>query len=162
MISGSCAVDFEEPDLAAPVPSCVPLLAAAMAAGWRLANDKSPNHHDVLEGVAHVQDFKRAARSKLTRRLTFRFVQKELRIEGEKFRIEQFLQRCMDDALFFRVACAHPRFKHWSKQLVEKLPKSPRHLQAREPDAHQRVVSVPMGCPPHIALQFARMYEEGF
>lgn len=157
-----CAVEFEERDLIARVPACVPLLAAAMAQGWRLANDGSTNHEDVIEGLAHLQDFRGAARRKLSRRITFRFVQKEILVEREKFRVEQFLQRCVDDPTFFRFAREHPRYSFWWDQLVTKLPHSTRHLKAAEADAHDRSLCIPIGCPAEMAAEFARMYEEGF
>lgn len=161
MISG-CPVTFVEPDLTTRLPACTGFIAAALAAGWRLASDGFPNHQDVLEGVAHLQDFKGASRKKLRRVITFRFRTRLIVIEGEEMRVEQFLTRCQADAAFHRAAQMHPRYGHWANQLKAKLPSSPRHLSASEPEAHDRVVTVPMNARPDWAARFAKGYEDGF
>lgn len=161
MISG-CPVTFEEPDLTTRLPACTGFIAAALAAGWRLASDGFPNHQDVLEGVAHLQDFKGASPRKLRRVITFRFRTAVITIEGEPLRVEQFLERCRADAAFYRAAQRHPRYGHWANQLMAKLPHTPRHLSAAEPEAHDRVVTVPMNARADWAAAFAKGYEDGF
>lgn len=141
---GCVPVVFHERDLVARIPSCVPIVAAVMAAGWRLSNDGFPNHTDVLEGVAHVQDFKRASPSKLSRVITFRFRTQRIACEGDLMRIEEFVARCQSEPAFLRAAKALPRYEHWIRQLCAKLPEVPRSLQASEPDAHDRTLVVPM------------------
>lgn len=161
MISG-CPVTFEEPDLTTRLPACLPIIAATMAAGWRLSTDGFPNHQDVMEGVAHLQDFRGASPRKLRRVITFRFRTALITIEGEPLRVEHFVERCRADAAFFRAAQSHPRYQHWLDQLTAQLPAAPRHLRAAEPDAHERTLDVPFHTPPAVLASFARAYESGF
>ncbi len=130
--------------------------------GWRLSNDGFPNHTDVLEGVAHVQDFKRASPSKLSRVITFRFRTQRIACEGDLMRIEEFVARCQSEPAFLRAAKALPRYEHWIRQLCAKLPEVPRSLQASEPDAHDRTLVVPMHGRPDWVRRFAQQYEDGF
>ena len=161
MISG-CPVTFEEPDLTARIPRCTALIAAALAAGWRLASDGFPNHQDELRGVAHLQDFKSASKKQIHRVITFRFRQSLRVVEGAEVRVEEFLAQCQADPAFFRAAQEHPRFRHWHDQLVEKLPHTPLHVTAAEPAAHDRVISIPLGTAPDLAARLARSYEAGW
>lgn len=162
MIGPGVPITFQEPDVAAAVPACIPLLACVMAHGWRLTNDEYPNHEDVTTGVRHIPDFKRANPAKLTRFVTLRFVQKLIRIEGEELRLEQFIERCNADPAYLRAAQAHPKYERWHIALLAKLPFVTRHLAPTEHIDYGRFLIVPIGGDPVLMERMDQHYQNSW
>jgi len=162
MIGPGIPITFQEPDVTTGMPSCIPLLAAAFAHGWRLANDDFPNHEDVTTGARHIADFKRAHPRRLTRFITLRFLQKKVRVEGEDLRIEEFLARCNSDRDYFHAAQAHPRFSRWRSLLIAKMPFVTRHLAPTEHVDYGRFLIVPIGGDPALMERMDRHYQSSW
>lgn len=163
LFQGHCSVRFEEPDIAAAIPSCAGLVAAALAQGWRLARDGAANHMDVLHGCRHLVDFRRARRRQLQRSIFFRFAPGRIVVEDELFGVERFIARCELDAVFFRAAQQHPRYARKLRLLNNHLVGCSRHLMAAEPDAHDRQLIVPMtGGDTRWIKRLADAYEGGW
>ena len=164
LFHGHSSVRFEEPDIAAIIPACVPILAAALAHGWRLARDGAANHMDVLHGCSHLTDFKRASRRQLQRSIFFRFRPQVLRvIDDQPFRVEQFIARCQADAAFFRAAQQHPRHERRLRQLQRHMQTCARHLMVADPEAHDRNLIVPItGGDKDLIARLAGDYEGGW
>jgi hypothetical protein len=163
LFRGHASVRFDEPDIAAVVPACVPYVAAALAAGWQLARDGGANHMDVLHGCKHLVDFRKASRRQLQRAIYFRFVAEVRVVEGEKLRVGDFVFRCMREPAFFRAAQQLPRYRRKLEQLQVHLKTVDRHLLAGDPDAHDRQLIVPMaGGDVKLIKRLAEDYEEGW
>lgn len=160
---GHVCLEFEEADLKATFPSCLPLVAAALACGWRLVKDGSPNHTDALHGVKHLQDFRGAKQAQLGRLVTFRFKARQLVIEGEAVAIGQFVERCRQDKRYLAAAQARQWYGKWLDLLKAAMMQERRSLLASEPEAHDRTLIVPMwGAPVEIKHRFAVMYENSW
>ena len=143
MIALSIPVTFAEPDIAARIPTCVPLVAASFAAGFRLvAPDDSYNHHDVLEGARYLSDFRTLSPRKATRRIGLRYRPGERMIEGERMGIERFKERCENEPAFFRAMQALPKYEHWREFLCRELPDR-WSLSPNEHDDYGRKLIVP-------------------
>jgi hypothetical protein len=156
-------LEFEEPDLRSEHPACLPYVAAALACGWRLVKDGSPNHTDALHGMKHLQDFKHASPAKLGRLITFRFVAATRIIEGEGVSLEGFIARCQQDKAYFRAAQGRQWYERWLELLKVAMMQERRSLLAAEPEAHDRTLIVPMrGARPEITHRFAVMYENSW
>lgn len=162
MLRPGIPVTFEELDVAASLPACVPVLAAAMAAGWRLVNDEYANHEDVLTGCKSIRDFKGAHPRRLQRFMTFRFQQRLILIVGEMMRVEEFIGRCAVDRVFLRAAQNHPRYQHWWQQLCHQLPLAVRSLSPTEHNAFERALIVPMGGNRELMKCFDHHYQNSW
>lgn len=146
MLCPSARVVFTEPDPASKFPDCMGIVAAAHAVGFRLADDPHGNHWDAIYGMKHVGDFKGASPRKLQRIIVFRFHAGEISFEGEKFRVEQFVERCCGDAAFYRAAVRHPHYPIWERALAMEIPQIEPAITSREPGAHGRVFTAPQRC----------------
>lgn len=161
MLGPGDVITFEESDLDATHPACIPLLAAAMAHGWRLADDEHPNHDDTTIGGRNLDDFREMNRRKLRRYITVRFVPRAIPVEGEILRVEQFIERCNTDAAFFRAAARHRHFNHWYLQLLGLLPRVSRSKSPTEHLDYGRILIVPLyGGDPRLMQAFKKLYQQ--
>ena len=156
------ALRFQEESLSARIPKCAPIVAAALSVGWRLANDGAPNHEDILIGALHIQDFKRISPKKVRRVIKFRFIARSLVFENEKFRVEQFAERCAKEPALLHAAQRRRNYPAWERLLFRKLAEATRSFFVSDPDAHDRQLIVPMYGDTAQKAAFAQQYENGF
>ena len=133
MIGYSIAtIEHIEPDLAAQVPSCVEMIAAALYSGFRLLPTPAVNHEDVLTGCARLQQFKDAKAAKLQRIVRFHFIAEERLVFGEKMGIAQFCARWQSDRIFVANLRSLKDHQKWMFGVSAKLAKARRSVVAQE------------------------------
>ncbi len=146
MLLPGISVTFQErPQNVGPYPSCFPIIAAISAHGWCMPDDGYPTHDDVLTGMKHVDEFRGAHPSKLQRFITLRYLQKAVEIEGETFRVEQFVERCCSDPVFYRAVLRHPKYDRALEAVLASVPLLARQLAPTEHLHHGRLFLVPIG-----------------
>ena len=150
-----------EPDLTARLPHFTDLIAALLCAGFRLLPPPHENHQDITIGCEHLQDFKRAHRTKLDRLITFRFVAKSHLCLGELHTVESFVTRYESDDLWADVWKWNKHFETWHHALRAKLLAATPAVMAIQ---GQRHAVIPIGghSTPEKRAAFARMFEEGW
>lgn len=150
-----------EPQLFEAIPTAVtPVIAAALTMGFMLLPEQ--NHQDVITGCQHLQDYRKAPRSKLTRYVTFRFrahVRALPLLGGEKLHVEQFVARYEAEPALRKAVVAHPRYEAWHNRLRTLLLSATRCLMATQGD---RVAIIPIHGDPQAQAAFARFFEEGW
>jgi hypothetical protein len=178
MIAPSVPITFEEPDVLTGSPACFPLVAGALAFGWKLAQDWHANYADDTTGLPNLADYKTADPAKCRRFITFRFAQAERTIEGEKMGADGFIDRlilsgCVEgvrdagklsaDTAFIRAVFQHPRQAAWLNVLRTECPKVPRNFA---PTAHRdygRTLLVPAwGTPDELIKRIHAHYENSW
>jgi hypothetical protein len=145
LMRGSAFLDFEEsPDLHAPM-QCLPIVTAALLAGFQLgATDggKIGNFEHCYVGPTHPRNFKTAKRSQVMRIMAFRFKAGHVSVFGVPLRIEEFIHLYRTDA----TARAHfESLPTWDKSLAIMQAK----LKAAEPVVkagydHRRNLIIPL------------------
>lgn len=141
---GTCSITFEEPDLTARFPVCLSLVAAALSVGWKLGSGGQVNHDDVLLGPLHIQDFKAAAKSKVSRQITWRFQSAKLVVLGREIGVDEFMQWLAEDVALRRWVEARANFQHYLDQLELHYVGVWPSLKAVDTAAHDRAVIVPV------------------
>lgn len=130
---GTVSVEFEEPDLAASIPGCAGVIAAALMNGYRLVPGPACNHEDVLVGCKRLQQFKDAKASQLRRVVKFHFLAGKRVIEGEETGVLDFVfVRWQKDKAFRRAQVGRREYEAWRTRLCELLVDSRRTVVAVE------------------------------
>lgn len=117
---GHSWISFQEPDLATPLPACLPMVAALLAAGFRLPKDGSENLSDVLRGPRHLQDFRgqNFPSRKMYRLLVWHFIAKPIYWEGHAWRWPKELRAALEsDPALIAAAQRHPHYLIFLTQL---------------------------------------------
>ena len=136
-----------------------PSIAAALTMGFRLLPPPQENHQDVIVGCEHLQDYRTAPRSKLTRMVTFRFIGEKRNVLGASINATTMIEMYRTDEAMRRHVHQHPRYTAWHDRLRLLLLQAPRCLMAMQGN---RLGIIPIHGNPETMATFARFFEEGW
>lgn len=118
-------IKFKDVPLRDPTPSLViDTLAAVLACGFWYARDGEKWLQDVDIGPKHIQDFKRARRTSLKRKVTARFECNILLVEGQAMTAPDVAAQFASDPIFARRCRALPKFEGLRRTLMREFPKA--------------------------------------
>lgn len=124
-------VAFEEPDLKAPLPECLPVVASLLWVGFRFAKD-SPCLENVILGKDRLPCFKDAKRSELRREVRFHFISRTVVWNGEAMGPGRWVREWLSDPVLRKTVTAHPAFEKWRAGLAVQLMQEPLVALAEE------------------------------
>lgn len=169
---GVATLEFEEADLASPLPATgtTELVAAALLCGYRLLPRPEVNHEDVLvhPRVTRLQQFRDAPRAGMRRLVRFHFLQGQrvLLWTGERggpgSGIREFRARWESDPAFRAALRRDGRLGKWHDALRSKLLRSGGRVIAAAEGQRIALARTPnFGGSAETARAFAELMERG-
>jgi hypothetical protein len=125
-----------EEALDASPPACLPLVASACWAGWRLLRPPEANLEDVVLGCRRLPQFRDARRSSLRREMRWHFQSRLVEWQGERITLARWRAMWETDAALRRHVEAHPAYAKWIAGLAEAVRRQPRVALAQEAGRH--------------------------
>jgi hypothetical protein len=129
--SGIASLVFEEALDAAP-PACLPVVASACWAGWRLLRAPEANLEDVVLGCRRLPQFRDARRASLRREMRWHFRSRLVAWDGRQIQLWQWRAMWEGDAALRRHVEAHPAYAKWIAGLEAAVRRQPRVALAEE------------------------------
>jgi len=125
------SIEFEEADLRARLPECLPVVASLLWAGFRFTRD-SPCLENVLLGKTRLPQFRSAKAAELRRVVRFHFVSRLVFWQGEAMTVGRWVRQWLSDPAMRRTVTAHPAYERWRVGLAEQLQAQPLVALAQE------------------------------